>query len=581
MSQAPLFGVAATAIGLLLFINNGSLLALLAYGLTAVFVYFGCIQHWTFFSSRGVPFVRGMPLLGTTWRMLCGRSSMSGTFTDLYNRFADVRFFGIYELFGRPVYVIRDPELAKQIFVRDFDHFVNHRISVSTDADPILGRTMFVVRDEKWRTTRSTISPVFTGSKMRLMLRLVADCAHNFTQQLRVEVAGRPRVYDTRDLFVRFACDTIATSAFGLEVNSLRDRDNEFLRMGMKAAQFGGLQGLKFLAFGSIPGIMRALRVSFFSGELIKFFRDQVMGVMQYREQNNVMRPDMINLLMEARKGKLFHGDEAAEVTAAERNIGFATVEESEVGKSTKVIQSEFAIGAKYKRILLIDVFILSEWEDDDLVAQSMIFILAGFNAISLSTAFMAHDLALHPDVQQRLYEEIIAVARDFSSDKPITYEALQSMKYLDMVVCESMRLWPIGGMQDRYVNKPYVLTQSDGTKVQLNVGDGLWVPMQNFQLDGAYFPDPQRFDPERFSDENRASIRAGTYLPFGSGPRNCIGSRFALMEMKALFVYLLLDFELHKCAKTMDPIEMKEGSGFIMEPRDGFWLEFRPRNRV
>lgn len=227
-------------------------------------------------------------------------------------------------------------------------------------------------------------------------------------------------------------------------------------------------------------------------------------------------------------------------------------------------------------------MLLFTEWEDDDLVAQSMIFILAGFNAVSLSTAFMAHDLAMNPDVQQRLYEEIVAVAARFSADKkPITYEALQSMKYLDMVLCESMRLWPIGGMQDRYVNKPYVLTQSDGTSVTLNVGDGLWVPMQNFQLDEAYFPDPKRFDPERFSDENKGKIRNGTYLPFGMGPRNCVGSRFAIMEMKALFVYLLLDFELVKCAKTMDPIELKPGASFIMEPRNGLWLELKQRKKV
>lgn len=208
-----------------------------------------------------------------------------------------------------------------------------------------------------------------------------------------------------------------------------------------------------------------------------------------------------------------------------------------------------------------------------------MIFILAGFNAVSLSIAFMAHELAMNPDIQQRLYEEILSFAAEFS-DKPITYETLQSMKYLDMVICESLRRWPIGGAQDRYVNRPYELTNRDGSKVQLNVGDGIWVPIHGFQLDPKYFPEPERFDPERFSDANKDKIESGTYLPFGAGPRNCVGSRFALMEMKALFVYLLMEFSLHQCEKTMDPIVIKPGASVIMEPRDGFWLELRCRNK-
>lgn len=209
-----------------------------------------------------------------------------------------------------------------------------------------------------------------------------------------------------------------------------------------------------------------------------------------------------------------------------------------------------------------------------------MIFILAGFNAVSLSVSFMAHELAMNQDVQQRLHEEIASVAGDLAG-KPITYETLQQMKYLDMVVSEVLRRWPIGGVQDRLVSKPYELVKRDGSRVQLNVGDGVWVPINGFHMDPLYFADPERFDPERFNEANREKILPGTYLPFGSGPRNCVGSRFALMEMKALFVYLLRDFSLHQCARTMDPIVLKPGASVIMEPADGFWLELRSRNNI
>lgn len=331
----------AICVALLLAIFARSTTSLLAGFVVTTLIYYTCVQHWFFFSEKGVPFVRGLPVLGTMWRMLCGQRSFNDAFLDMYRKFPHDRFFGMFEVFGRPVYVIRDPELAKQIFIRDFDHFVNHRATVSTESDSLLGRTMFIVRDERWRTIRSTVSPAFTSSKMRLMLSLVADCARSFSTQLRVQMGSAPQVFDMRDLFGRFACDTIATSAFGLEVNSLREPENEFFRMGMKVSSFSGLQGMKFLAYSAIPKVMKMLRIPFFTPDQSEFYRDLVHKNMQYREKHNITRHDMINLLIEAKKGKLFHTDADSEASASDRNIGFATVEESEVGKSSAVIQSE------------------------------------------------------------------------------------------------------------------------------------------------------------------------------------------------------------------------------------------------
>lgn len=209
-----------------------------------------------------------------------------------------------------------------------------------------------------------------------------------------------------------------------------------------------------------------------------------------------------------------------------------------------------------------------------------MLFLLAGFNAVGHGVSMLVLELVNNPDIQQRLYEEIQAVL--ISMDRnTISYEAMQQMKYLDMVVSELLRRWSLGAVQDRYVNKPYIIENSDGNKVQLNVGDGLWIPNYAIHLDPLYFPDPERFDPERFSDENKGNIVPGTYMPFGTGPRNCIGSRFALMEIKAFFVYLLQSFELVKCAKTMDPIILMNGMTMMIQPKDGYWAELVPRQRI
>jgi cytochrome P450 family 9 len=113
----------------------------------------------------------------------------------------------------------------------------------------------------------------------------------------------------------------------------------------------------------------------------------------------------------------------------------------------------------------------------------------------------------------------------------------------------------------DRICTKPYEMTNNDGTKVQVNVGDGIVFPAAALHRHAKYWPNPDKFDPERFSDDNKDKIVPFTYMPFGLGPRNCIGSRFALMEAKSLFYYILLNFRIEKSSKMAYPIKLKASS--------------------
>lgn len=196
---------------------------------------------------------------------------------------------------------------------------------------------------------------------------------------------------------------------------------------------------------------------------------------------------------------------------------------------------------------------------------------------MKVGVSFLVYELACNPDIQKRLYEEITASLGEHKGEL-LSFEVLQTMKYLDMNLSEVLRRWSLGAATDRYANKPYVLENYDGTKVQLNVGDAIWFPTYAIHMDPQYFPNPTKFDPERFSDANKGSIPSGVYAPFGMGPRNCIASRYALMGIKAIVVYLLVNFTISKCSKTQDPLTMKKGLNVILEPEHGFWAEFQPR---
>lgn len=140
----------------------------------------------------------------------------------------------------------------------------------------------------------------------------------------------------------------------------------------------------------------------------------------------------------------------------------------------------------------------------------------------------------------------------------------------------ESLRKWPPAIITDRICTAPYRLNLN-GQSYNFNVGDMLWIPILGIQRDEKYYPDPEKFDPERFNESNKRNINPAAFLPFGLGPRNCIGSRFALMETKAILFSLLSAFTFEKSEKTQEPLQLQKG-GFSIKAANGFWIHLKPR---
>lgn len=139
------------------------------------------------------------------------------------------------------------------------------------------------------------------------------------------------------------------------------------------------------------------------------------------------------------------------------------------------------------------------------------------------------------------------------------------------------LRKWPPGIGTDRTVTQPYTIQplKAEENAVHLQNGDLIFIPIIGIHRDPTYYPNPDKFDPERFSNENKFNINPYTYLPFGSGPRNCIGSRFALLEIKALFYHLVLNFEIEPTKTTTVPLKLSAKS-FQPAAEGGFWFGLR-----
>lgn len=178
------------------------------------------------------------------------------------------------------------------------------------------------------------------------------------------------------------------------------------------------------------------------------------------------------------------------------------------------------------------------------MIAQCLVFFISVITENNEILNYITQTLADHPDIQTRLYNEIVTINKQLNGTS-LTMETLRDMKYMDMMLSEALRIHPTAPELKRRATKPFTLINSNGARIEVQPGNVIWMPANALQNDPQYFIDPTKFDPERFNDENKNLIQSGTYAPFGLGSRDCIGCRYVVMEVKVSYFYLLQRFEL------------------------------------
>nr|ANS06317.1 cytochrome P450 [Agasicles hygrophila] len=505
------------------------------------------IKSLTYWKNKGIP-------QGPIWywikddiNTLYRNYSFSERLIEIYNMIPGTRYCGVYQ-FTKPFLLIKDVELLKEITVKNFDHFTDHSNVIPEGVEPLWVRNLFVLKGQKWRYMRPILSPSFTSSKMRTIFELISECTENFIGHFQEKNDDIIEV-ELKETFTRFTTDVIATTAFGLKTNSLKDPTNDFFVMGQMLSKFAsGFRNLwKFMVLALSPTLFKILNLSIFDKKVMSFFTDIIDQTIKVRKEQGIIRPDMIHLLIEAQKS--IAKEEQVE------DLSFAAHTESDLGQQNVAEKKELT--------------------NMDIAAQALIFFFAGFDSVAIAMSFMGYELAVNEEVQDRLRKEIKDTLEKCNGK--LTYEALNKMKYFDMVVSESLRKWPSASISDRECTKAFTIEPKLPSEKPLHLKEKsiLWVPIAAIHRNPNYYPDPEKFDPERFNDENKHNIDPNAYLPFGLGPRNCIGSRFALMEIKTIYFYLLQHFELIPVKRSQIPVQLSLAS-FQLNAKDGFWFGFK-----
>uniref|UniRef100_A0A182MCK8 CRAL-TRIO domain-containing protein n=1 Tax=Anopheles culicifacies TaxID=139723 RepID=A0A182MCK8_9DIPT len=498
------------------------------------------VATYDYFEKRNIPYVKPVPFFGQVWSFFTQGKHAVDVASEGYYMFPNTRISGVFTL-RTPAYLVHDPTLYKNMAIKDFDHFTDHVTEFYPDTDPILARSLFFTNGTHWRQHRSGLSPAFTGSKMRSMFGLLSKSAGDAMDRLTVFSSGKSFTMELRDLYSRLGNDVMSSISFGVEVDSLTDRDNEFFLKGKRLAKIDGLPGLKFLMATTIPKVFRFLRLSGMYKDVNEFYLDAVSTNIKLRETKQITRPDFIHLLLQARKNTL-GAEKHDDVTLQDAGFSTAqthTVEQKGEGKLS--------------------------WDDIDIAGATASFFFGGIETTTTLLCFASYELALNPSIQDRLRAEIDATRNELPDGKTPTYEVLQRMKYLDMVVSETLRRWTPLGITNRKCTKNYTFTNTDGTKITIERGQTVTIPLKSFHLDEKFYPDPMRFDPERFADPH--NINQDAYVPFGTGLRNCIGSRLALMQAKCILFLMLSNFIIKPDTKLTIPIVIDETSAEKWKP--------------
>lgn len=148
-------------------------------------------------------------------------------------------------------------------------------------------------------------------------------------------------------------------------------------------------------------------------------------------------------------------------------------------------------------------------------------------------------------------------------------------MKLNEMVVNETLRKWPPLPFGMRECNKDYKLNLGDGKIIDIKKGDNFLIPFYSIQHYPKYFENPSKFDPYRFSDENKHNIVPGSFLSFGYGPRLCLGSRLALLEVKLVLFTILSKYSIEVGDKTPNEVTF---SASAMAFKETIYVELKPR---
>lgn len=356
-----------------------------------------------------------------------------------------------------------------------------------------------------------------------------------------------------------YSMDVIAKCCFATETNSFDDPNQVFVTFARKFFHVPKFR--RFLAFVYPNWIKRMVGFTANSKDSLNFLSHVARTLLEKRtkkghssgHQLTGSSKDYLQLLIEASKGQMTKENDFLD---NESHHGYEEMN----GKVNESLAKESEISGLKKPI-----------STDEIISNSVLFLAVGYDTTSNLITMTCYSLACDQVVQETLYEELKRTYEDHGGK--FDYETISGLKYLDAVISEALRILPPAPAIERRCLEDYTF-KSNG--IFIPKGSIVTLPIWNMHHDQRFWPEPEKFDPSRFMPENRSKIVPYSYIPFGGGPRNCIGMRFALLEAKLAVAHLILNFKFSPSANTDIPLDLSPTTSLLTPKRVFLGVEER-----
>lgn len=210
--------------------------------------------------------------------------------------------------------------------------------------------------------------------------------------------------------------------------------------------------------------------------------------------------------------------------------------------------------------------------DEKNLLIYMESFLLDAYESASISLSYMCLQLAVYPEIQEKVRQEIRKALEKFNGE--LCYEVLGELNYLEKVLYESIRINATIPLLSKACTKECELIGKDGLSCKINPGVITLISLYGLHMDSKYWTNPEKFDPERFNENEKEKRSKFVFLPFGEGPRMCVGRRMAMIEIKLALIQLLINCNLEISSKTELPI--KRDLHFSTTPKCGLWVRLK-----
>ncbi|CAG7818846.1 unnamed protein product, partial [Allacma fusca] len=389
---------------------------------------------------------------------------------------------------------------------------------------PWLGDGLLTSKGLKWQSRRKMLTPSFHFKILEDFLIIFNEQSNILVNILREEFKDK-QAKDMCRYITRCALDIVGETAMDIKLYAQTKEDNPYVKAIYKACeivQFKAIRPWHWVYFiSSLTPIGREFNAAI---KYIHGFTDQVIKARK-SEQGKEKRQDKITDVDEI----YWHG---------KRRLAFLD--------------------------LLLDAQKNPEnnLSDLDLREEVDTFLFEGHDTVSASLSWTTFLLGCHPEYQEKVHEELDKI---FGDDRTrfITSKDLTEMKYLEMCIKESLRLYPSVPFFSRTLTTDMVLDD----EFTIPAGTNACLITAIIHRNEKIFPDPETYDPERFLPENSVKRHPFAYVPFSAGPRNCIGQKFAMMEEKALLANLFRNFKVEAAEKLEDVVVLIQA---VTRPKNG-----------